>query len=148
MLTRRTLIGLIATTPLLARPALAAEPEVFADGGLAIHGIDPVAYFRQSAPVRGTADHTLMWRGAVWHFANAENMAAFEADPQGFAPQYGGYCAFAVSRGYTASTDPEAWTIHDGKLYLNYSLSVRSRWAQDIPGNVAAADANWPGVLG
>ena len=148
MLTRRTLIGLMATTPLLARPALAAEPEVFADGGLAIHGIDPVAYFRQSAPVRGTADHTPMWRGAVWHFANAENMAAFEADPQGFAPQYGGYCAFAVSRGYTASTDPEAWTIHDGKLYLNYSLSVRSRWAQDIPGNVAAADANWPGVLG
>ena len=148
MLTRRTLIGLMATTPLLARPALAAEPEVFADGGLAIHGIDPVAYFRQSAPVRGAADHTLMWRGAVWHFANAENMAAFEADPQGFAPQYGGYCAFAVSRGYTASTDPEAWTIHDGKLYLNYSLSVRSRWAQDIPGNVAAADANWPGVLG
>ena len=147
MLTRRSLIGLLAISPLVARPAFAATPEVFSDGGFAIRGTDPVAYFTTGGPVRGTDAHLLMWRGATWAFSNAENMAAFEMNPDAYAPQYGGYCAYAVSQGYTASTDPEAWTIHDGKLYLNYSKSVRSRWERDIPGHVAAADANWPGVL-
>ena len=88
-----------------------------------------------------------MWKGAIWQFASAPNMAAFEADPMGYAPQYGGYCAYAVSRGYTASTDPEAWTLHAGKLYLNYSISVRAQWRPEIAENIALADANWPKVL-
>ena len=71
----------------------------------------------------------------------------FAADPEKYAPQYGGYCAWAVSQGYTASTDPEAWKIVDGKLYLNYSKSVQQTWEQDIPGNIAAGDGNWPKVL-
>ena len=147
MLTRRSLIGLLAATPLLARPAFAATPEVYADGGFAIRGTDPVAYFRTGGPARGSDAHMLMWRGATWAFTSAENMSAFEMDPEAYAPQYGGYCAYAVSQGYTASTDPDAWTIHEGKLYLNYSISVRSRWERDIPGHIAQADANWPGVL-
>ena len=147
MLTRRSLIGLLAATPLLARPAFAATPEVYADSGFAIRGTDPVAYFRTGGPVRGSDAHMLMWRGATWAFTSAENMSAFEMDPEAYAPQYGGYCAYAVSQGYTASTDPDAWTIHEGKLYLNYSISVRSRWERDIPGHIAQADANWPGVL-
>ena len=85
--------------------------------------------------------------GAVWRFASAENREAFAANPVQYAPQYGGYCAWAVSQGYTASTDPEAWRIVDGKLYLNYSRSVQQKWEQDIPGNITAGDANWPKVL-
>ncbi|NNF24928.1 MAG: YHS domain protein, partial [Rhodobacteraceae bacterium] len=73
--------------------------------------------------------------------------ALFDADPAAFAPQYGGYCAYAVSKGATATTDPDAWTVHDGRLYLNFSTTVRSIWQEDIPGNIARADANWPGVL-
>lgn len=84
---------------------------------------------------------------AAWHFANRENLDAFKANPAKYALQYGGYCAYAVSRGYTAKGDPIAWTVTGGKLYLNYSLAVRETWAEDISGNIARADGNWPGVL-
>ena len=147
MLTRRTALGLLAATPFLTRPAFAATPEVFADGGLAIRGADPVAFFTEGAAVAGDAAHSLMWRGTTWQFASADNMAAFEADPAAYAPQYGGYCAYAVANGYTASTDPEAFSVVNDKLYLNFNKSVRDRWSQDIAGNIAKADANWPGVL-
>ena len=85
--------------------------------------------------------------GCAWRFANAENRDRFAADPEAYAPQYGGYCAWAVSQGYTASTDPAAWKIVDGKLYLNYSADVQKRWQSDEAGNIAKADANWPRVL-
>ena len=147
MLARRSLLGLMATTPLLARPAFAASPEVFSHDGFAIRGTDPVAYFTQGVPMAGNEAHKLMWRGATWTFANAENMAMFEMDPERYAPQYGGYCAYALSKGAIATSVPEAWTIVDGRLYLNFSVNVRSIWSQDIPGNIALADANWPGVL-
>ena len=147
MLTRRMAIGLIAATPLFASPAFAASPEIFAVDGVAIRGTDPVAYFTQGEPVAGTAEQAVMWKGATWHFASAENMALFEADPEAYAPQYGGYCAYAASKGGIATSVPEAWTIHEGKLYLNFSLRVRGFWAEDIPGNIALADANWPSIL-
>ena len=67
--------------------------------------------------------------------------------PEKYAPQYGGYCAWAVSQGYTASSDPTAWKIVNGKLYLNYSVGVQRKWSEDIPGNIAKADSNWPNVL-
>lgn len=70
-----------------------------------------------------------------------------QGDPQAYAPQYGGYCAWAVSQGHTASSDPQAWRIHDGKLLLNYSKGVQKTWEQDVPGFIAAADTNWPNVL-
>lgn len=148
MLNRRTLIGLLAASPLLARPAFAASAEIFAVDGLAIRGTDPVAYFDQMTPVAGSAEHSLMWKGVEWRFSSSENMALFEANPENYAPQYGGYCAFALSKGSLASTDPEAWTIYEGKLYLNYSTNVRKIWSEDIPGNIALADANWPNILG
>ena len=148
MIQRRTFLGLLAASPLLARPAFAASPPIFAEGGIAILGSDAVAYFDGNGPVAGDAAHALVWQGAEWRFRSAANLAAFEADPERFAPQYGGYCAYAVSKGATASTDPKAWTLHDGKLYLNYSRPVRLIWARDIPGNIALADANWPDVLG
>jgi hypothetical protein len=148
-LTRRGLIGLAAAAPLIAAlPAWAREPETFQTGGIAIGGTDPVAYFTEAAPVTGTAEHALIWRGAEWRFASAANRAAFEADPGGYAPAFGGYCAWAASRGYLAPTIPEAWDIHEGRLYLNASRLARTLWRRDIPGNIAKGEANWPGILG
>lgn len=147
MLTRRKLFGFLAVFPLFARPAFAASSEIFLVNGVAIRGTDPVAYFDQMAPVAGRADHSLMWKGAQWRFSSAGNLNIFEANPMTYAPQYGGYCAFALSKGALATTDPEAWTIYQGKLYLNYSTNVRKIWSRDILGNIALADANWPTIL-
>ena len=145
----RTLIVCVALLPLLPLPASAAKDPVFTTflSSVAIRGTDPVAYFRKGAAVKGNADHAYEWNGAVWHFSSAANKDAFAADPERYAPRYGGYCAWAVANGYTASTDPEAWSIYDGRLYLNYSLSVRDQWSLDIPGNVRRGNANWPDVL-
>lgn len=150
MLTRRTLLTATAAAPVaafLTRPAMAAEPEVFSDGGLAIRGADPVAYFTQGAPVIGDPAHALMWRGTTWHFASADNMEQFTANPEAYAPQYGGYCAYAMAQGYVATSVPEAWTVHEGRLFLNFSLGVRSRWEADKAGYISQADGNWPTAL-
>ncbi len=129
-------------------PAAAADPvSTGTFGNLAVSGYDPVAYFAQGKPVEGRSVLEYEWNDATWRFSSAENLAAFKASPEAYAPQYGGYCAWAVSQGYTAKSDPDAWRIVDGKLYLNYSKDIQKRWAQDIPGNIAKADANWPKVL-
>jgi YHS domain-containing protein len=142
------LFAVLLMPPLAVVPAAAKEP-VYTGffGSLAVSGYDPVAYFVEGRPVEGRKDFEIEWNGATWRFANMDNLAAFKAEPEKFAPQYGGYCAWAVSQGGTASTDPEVWGITDGKLYLNYSESVQSQWIQDIPGNIAKAEKNWPGVL-
>ncbi|TQV76363.1 YHS domain-containing (seleno)protein [Denitrobaculum tricleocarpae] len=153
--TRRSLLSFAvavpaaaALAPLAFSPAArAAKPAVYANDGIAIDGSDAVAYFTEGRPVAGKADLTHDWMGVTWRFASEENRAAFAARPEDYAPQYGGYCAYAVSEGYTASTVPEAWKIVDGKLYLNYSRGIQRRWERDIPGRIAAADANWPSVL-
>lgn len=152
MLNRRSFLStLIVSVPAVAAistPAWAEKPPVFASGGIAINGYDPVAYFTESKPVEGSDSYTSGWKGATLRFASAENKAMFDADPEKFAPQYGGYCAYAVSKGATAPTDPNAWTVFEDRLYLNFSTDVRSIWRQDKPGNIAKADANWPSVLG
>lgn len=151
MLTRRKTLGLLAATPaaltLMPTAALAREKEVF-QNPIAINAIDPVGYFDQARPVPGKAAHKLSWKGAEWHFASQANAAKFAAAPEVYAPVFGGYCAFAASRGYLAPTIPEAWTIHEGKLYLNANLRAQELWRQDIPGNIAAGLKNWPGILG
>lgn len=149
MPSRRTFLTLAAAAPMaaIALPAFAMTPDIYAEDGIAIDGTDTVAYFTEGKPVPGSDAHTVDWKGATWRFSSAENAAMFEADPEAYAPQYGGYCAYAVSRGYTASTVPQAWTIHDGKLYLNFSRPVRALWSRDIPGNIMKGDANWPDVL-
>ena len=133
----------------LTVPSAQAKDPVYTGtfSSLAVSGYDPVGYFKAGKPVEGTAKHETTWNGATWRFASAANLAAFKANPQNFAPQYGGYCAWAVSQGYTASTDPTAWRIVDNKLYLNYSHGVQRQWAEDIPGNIAKGDRNWPKVL-
>ena len=136
------------TLPQLSTPAAAKDPVYTSTfSSVAVSGYDPVAYFSQGKPVEGNSDHEFEWNGATWRFVNAANLETFRKDPEAYAPQYGGYCAWAVSQGYTASTDPTAWRIVDGKLYLNYSHNVQRRWEQDIAGNIVKGDANWPKVL-
>jgi len=112
--------------------------------GLAIKGYDPVAYFTAAKPVEGDGDFEFEWMEATWRFASAANRDKFAAAPENYAPQFGGYCSWAVSQGYTAGIDPQAWRVVEGKLYLNYSLKVQKTWEEDVPGNIKRADANWP----
>lgn len=116
-------------------------------GDVAIEGADPVAYFKEGKAVEGSSEFTHDWKQATWRFVSAANRDAFAASPEAYAPQFGGYCAWAVSQGYTAETDPSSWKIVNGKLYLNYSKGVQATWSKDIPGNIAKAEKNWPGVL-
>lgn len=127
-------------------PVFAQKSEVFTSAQGAIQGYDPVAYFKESKPVKGSEQFTYSWKGANWHFANPENLAAFKANPQKFAPQYGGYCAYGTAQGHKAPTDPQAWSIVGNKLYLNYDKDVQSKWKKDQPGYIKKADQNWPTV--
>jgi len=149
MLSRRSALGLLAASPVAfsALPAISQTAPVFSENELALRGADPVAYFTESTHRIGSAQNAVMWNGTTWRFVSAENRDAFAAEPEAYAPQYGGYCAFAMSRGYIAPTVPEAWTIFDNRLYLNFSLSVRTQWARDIPGNIALANQYWPDIL-
>ncbi|GAB4386213.1 YHS domain-containing (seleno)protein [Albidovulum sp.] len=150
-ITRRALLLCGLAVPVagtILRPALAREPAVFAPDGHALSGYDPVAYFTEGRPVPGRADQALMWEGATWFFASAENRETFEMDPTRYSPRYGGYCAYAMSQRSLESADPQAFTIWNGRLYVTHSLEIREIWRQDIPGHVARADANWPAILG
>ena len=151
MPTRRTVLSAAALAPLAAllpRGAVAGAPAIYAPNALAIGGYDPVAYFTEGAPVRGDDAHLLLWAGAFWCFASAANREAFEADPRGKAPQYGGYCAYALAWGALAPSAPEAWTIRGGKLYLNRSSGIRDLWRQAAETHIRAANARWPAILG
>ena len=111
--------------------------------GVAIMGYDPVAYFAESKPVMGSDQYSVTYDGAIYRFSSAENQAAFEAEPQKYVPAYGGYCAYGLSQGYKAPVDPQAFTVVNDRLYLNYSTGVRDKWQSDIPGYIAEADKNW-----
>ncbi|HEY7609530.1 MAG TPA: YHS domain-containing (seleno)protein [Alphaproteobacteria bacterium] len=141
------LFALVVFVVFAAGAARAEKPEIFAANGVAIGGYDPVAYFTEQKPVKGSAQFSFEWKGAAWHFASAANRDAFKADPAKYAPQYGGYCAFGASEGYTVKTEPDAWSIVDGKLYLNYNTTVRTKWSVNMPGRIKAADKNWPEIL-
>ncbi|MBX9698294.1 MAG: YHS domain protein [Acetobacteraceae bacterium] len=144
MPTRRALLGFLA----LPAAAHAADPphRVFAERGVAIRGYDPVAYFTDGRPVRGRPEFHHAWHGATWHFTSAAHRDRFAAHPTRYAPAYGGFCAWAVSEGYTAPIDPNAWRIVDGRLFLNYDRSVQRRWEADMPARISRADTNWPAV--
>ena len=145
----KQIIPLFAIALFLANSAFSAVDPVNKSflSGVAVKGYDPVAYFTLGKPAKGDKKFTLEHLGAKWRFSSQENLDLFKAVPDKYAPQYGGYCAWAVSRGYTASIDPEAWKIVEDKLYLNYSKAVQSRWEEEIPANIERADANWPELL-
>src|SRR5579859_2387614 len=116
--------------------------------GLAIKGYDPVAYFEDGRPEKGNPDYQFQWKGAVWRFSSTAHRETFAKNPDRYAPQYGGFCAYGVSEGHTAPIDPEAWSIIDGKLYLNYDKQVRGDWKKDTDGRIRKADQNWPKLAG
>ncbi|MCR9241325.1 MAG: YHS domain-containing protein [Rhodobiaceae bacterium] len=121
---------------------------VYSENGVAIRGTDAVAYFTEAKPVQGKAAFAAEYQGATWHFSSAENREIFLSNPEKYAPAYGGYCAYALSLGtYKVETDPNAWSIVDGRLYLNKTPVVRSIWETDIPGNIVKSEGNWATVI-
>lgn len=110
---------------------------------VAIKGFDTVAYFSQQTAVEGNPQFSFVWNGAKWYFSSAENMEKFKANPESFAPQFGGYCSWAVSKGYTANGDPNAWNVVGGKLYLNYNMEVKKMWEAEQEKRIADGEKNW-----
>ena len=133
---------LLARRPLLllALPATtqALPPGVNRRDGVALRGFDTVALFTESRPRQG---------GVAWHFVSAETLSRFQAQPEAFAPAFGGFCAFGVARGYKVDIDPEAWHVRADRLYLNYDREVQRQWLRDIPKYITAAEANWPRLM-
>ncbi|MCW5635630.1 MAG: hypothetical protein KIT17_19995 [Rubrivivax sp.] len=142
------------TLAALPGPALAAPPVntlkpglLGGRGDVAILGHDTVAYFTLGKAVRGRDEFTHEWMGAKWKFASQAHLDLFKADPARYAPQYGGYCAYGVSRGYLVKIEPEQFRIVDGRLYLNYDASVQAEWLKDVAGHIRRADAQFEALL-
>jgi len=143
-----TLFSLVLLGTMFISSANAAKP-IYSGGKerAAVRGYDVVAYFTMNKPVKGSADFSLEHKGAKWLFSSQENLELFKNNPEKYSPQYGGYCAYAVARGSTASIKPDFFTLHDGKLYLNFSKSVYKKWIKDKGGYISKANENWPKVL-
>ncbi|MFN8353164.1 MAG: YHS domain-containing (seleno)protein [Spirosomataceae bacterium] len=134
-------IFLLALGPLAVQ---AQKSAVFVTDSVAVRGYDVVAYFTDSSAVKGTAQYKHWWMESWWYFASQEHLTSFKTNPEKYAPQYGGYCAYGTADGHKAPTQPDAWTITDGKLYLNYNKKVMELWRKDQPGFIEKADKNWP----
>jgi YHS domain-containing protein len=148
---RFVVVGIVVLLCLLVgvrSPALAGSgspvPAVNATEGIGLKGYDPVAYFVNGQPTKGAAQYSLAWKGATYRFASEENLKRFKADPEKYLPQYGGYCAYAMSRNRIADIDPSRWAIVDRKLYLNNGFVAEKLWALNKTGNIESADRNWP----
>jgi YHS domain-containing protein len=122
----------------------AQKSPVFVANDKAIRGYDAVAYFTQGKAVKGSSDFVHSWQGADWYFSSRQHLDSFSKAPEKYVPQYGGYCAYGCSNGYKASIDPTAWTIVNGKLYLNYSLKIRDEWDRNRAERIKKADQIWP----
>ena len=153
----RTTIHTLLTATALGLATFAATPPAAALAGedatytarfsnVAVGGYDPVSYFRGEG-TKGSKAFTAEYQGAEYRFASADNLAAFEADPEAYAPQYGGYCAWAIAQGKLAPGDPEFAAVHDGKLYLNFNADVQRTWNGDRDGFIQTANAQWPAIL-
>ena len=147
------LLGL--ATMLAGQAATAAEPPIntlrnsFFGGrtDTAINGYDTVAYFTVGKPVKGRDDLVAEWKGAKWKFSTPAHLELFKGDPEKYAPQYGGYCAYGVAQGYLVKVEPDQFSVRDGKLYLNYDASVQATWAKDPEGYIKTADGRFDALL-
>lgn len=144
---KRTLLFALALLVASGSYSQTTTKAVYTTKAGAIKGYDPVAYFTQNKPVKGKADVTYDWNEATWHFASADNRDQFKQQPEKYAPQYGGWCAYGWAQGYPAKIDPEAWSIVDGKLYLNYNLSIQADWNKKKATYIKAANKNWEEAL-
>ena len=142
----KSMFGAAGAFALIVLSGVASAGTVNVDDGVAIKGYDPVAYFTDHKPVKGVADYKADYDGATYEFASAAHRALFVAAPETYAPQFGGFCAYGTAQGHKADIDPNAFTIVDGKLYLNYSTQVQATWKRDIPGYLRKAEAAWPSV--
>jgi YHS domain-containing protein len=145
----RAALGIVCFTAMACLPALAKDAPIYtrALSSKALSGYDAVAYFTDGKPIKGNVRFATTYKGAKWIFVTAENRDKFSAAPEQFAPQYGGYCAWAVAQGYTASSDPLAWRIVSNKLYLNYDAEIQKKWEASMAELIQKADINWPKVL-
>jgi YHS domain-containing protein len=142
--TLKTGLAALITSAVLAGNAFAAGFDVnVTSTDLALRGVDPVSYFTAGAPQDGDVEINTEYNGAVYRFISEENKAAFMANPAKYAPQYGGYCAFGLSKGFKFDGDPDVWSIVEDKLYLNLSPKVAEIWKQDIPGLISDAEVKW-----
>lgn len=142
-----------APAPVAEAPAPVAEAPVTAPASVyvdadrvAINGYDPVAYFTVGKPTPGVAEFSSEVDGAIYRFASAENKALFDADSAKYTPAFGGFCAYGATLAKKFPTDPQAFKIVDGKLYLNKNLDVAKKWNEDVPGNITKANEAWPGI--
>ena len=136
-------ITIILAAFLISFASAAQKLEVFSTSEGAIRGYDPVAYFTENKPVKGQEQFKTQWKDQTWHFSTQKNLTVFTASPETYAPQYGGFCAFAMSRGYKATSDPYAYAIVDGKLYLTYSRSILEDFNKQRQHHIQRADQNW-----
>lgn len=116
------------------------------DNGVILHGYDAVSFQTEMRAQKGLPEFTASHDGAIYRFASAANRDAFRASPAKFAPGYGGYCAMGVALGKKLDIDPAAFSLHDGRLYLNVNQDVKKSWSMDVPGNLLKADRNWSKV--
>ena len=146
----------LAAAFIAAGPIAVTAPAAYADkdpiytakrSNLALQGYDTVAYFTVGEPTKGSADFTTTYQGAEFRFVSEENLNLFLADPEAYAPQYGGYCAWAIAQGKTAKGDARRWAVVDGKLYLNYNKGIQRKWDRDRAGFITSANEHWPTVL-
>jgi YHS domain-containing protein len=135
------LLSLFVASTASAASRIAA---VNTEHGLAVKGYDPVSYFTDGRPMRGSAQFSTSYKGVVYRFVSAEHRDRFVAEPEKFVPQYGGYCAYAISLNLIADIDPDDWTIVDGKLYLNNGFFAQTLWSFDKRGNISQGDRYWP----
>ena len=127
--------------------SFAGEPAVNKDkGGVALKGYDVVAYFTDDKAIQGVSRFEFTHQGAVYRFASAEHRDLFAKEPARYLPEYGGFCAYGASKGHAAPVDPQAFTVIDGKLYLNYNKSIQRSWTSDRDTAIRKADANWPAI--
>lgn len=143
------LLPFAATTALtLSMASIASANEIYSTNGVAINGYDAVAYFTDHKPVKGSDKFTTSYKGATFYFASAAHRDTFAGNPDHYAPQFGGYCAYGTAEGHKAPTEPQAFTVVDDKLYLNYNDNVQQTWRADIGGYIKKANANWDTVKG
>jgi len=129
---------------LFRRNKASADP-FFSPRDVVLFGYDVVCYFDGEAR-RGNARHVYVHAGCIWYFTGDENLNRFKLSPEKFTPQFGGYCAYGLSLGYLAKVDPGAFTIHDGKLYLNYSKKIMHKWRMTISERIQSGERNWPAL--
>lgn len=132
---------------IVATIAFSQKDSIYQNKSGAIEGYDPVAYFNEEKAIKGSKEFMFKWRDSHWLFSSAENLNAFKENPEKYIPQFGGYCAYAVSQGYIYKSDPETWKIVEGKLYLNYSEKIQEKWSNNQSNLLKQAEANWPKVI-